>query len=230
VEYIWTIIPAIVLTVLVINGLKTWNHIFKKPAEGTAQIEVFAFQFGWTARYPGADNKLGRYDFRTIGIVNQLGVVPESEGAADDITTAEIHLPVNKPVTMKFRAKDVIHSAWFPHFRAQMNVVPGLPTEFTFTPTITTAAMKEAMKDPEFEYVLLCNKICGSAHYRMNSRVVVDTQEDYDKWLAEQKPAFKKTEEAPVVNPAASDTTKIDVAHTAAKVPAGKKPIASLNK
>jgi cytochrome c oxidase subunit 2 len=198
-EYAWTIVPAIVLTILVINGLKNWNKIFSKPASGTANVEVYAYQFGWTARYPGGDNKLGKHDFRQIGKSNALGVLTEDPNSADDFTSSEIHLPVNKPVTFKFRAKDVIHSAYLPHFRVQMNVVPGLPTEFTFTPTVTTAEMRTELNNPKFDYALLCNKICGAAHYRMKVTVVIDSQAEYDKWVAEQKPAFTKsvTEQIP---------------------------------
>lgn len=204
IEYIWTIIPAIVLTVLVINGLKYWNRIFTKPAEGTPKVELFAYQFGWTARYPGADQELGSYDFRQIGKANALGVLTDDPKSGDDFTSSEIHLPVNKPVTLKFRAKDVIHSAYLPHFRVQMNCVPGLPTEFTFTPTMTTAEKRTELGKPDFDYALLCNKICGSAHYRMKVKVVIDSEEDYKKWVAEQKPAFtKKAEEAaPAPTPA----------------------------
>jgi len=90
-------------------------------------------------------------------------------------------------VNFHFRSKDVIHSAYFPHFRAQMNVVPGLPTKFSFTPTVTTTDMRNKLGKPEFDYVLLCNKICGSAHYRMKMIVVVDAKDAYEKWLASQK-------------------------------------------
>ncbi|MCC6684507.1 MAG: c-type cytochrome [Bacteroidia bacterium] len=219
-EYAWTIVPAIVLTILVINGLKNWNKIFSKPAPGTANVEVFAYQFGWTARYPGADNTLGKHDFREIGKSNALGVLTDDPKSADDFTSSEIHLPVNKPVTFKFRAKDVIHSAFLPHFRVQMNVVPGLPTEFTFTPTVTTAEMRTQLNNPKFDYALLCNKICGAAHYRMKVTVVIDSQAEYDKWVAEQKPAFTKS--AAVETPAA-DTQAADAGHTASN-----KPLASV--
>jgi cytochrome c oxidase subunit 2 len=88
---------------------------------------------------------------------------------------------------MYFRSKDVIHSAYMPHFRAQMNCVPGMKTEFHFTPTITTAEMREKTKNPDFDYVLLCNKICGATHWNMQMKIVVDSEADYKKWLAEQK-------------------------------------------
>ncbi len=214
-EYAWTIVPAIVLTILVINGLQNWNKIFSKPAPGTANVEVFAYQFGWTARYSGADNTLGKHDFREIGKSNALGVLTDDPKSADDFTSSEIHLPVNKPVTFKFRAKDVIHSAYLPHFRVQMNVVPGLPTEFTFTPTVTTAEMRTQLNNPKFDYALLCNKICGAAHYRMKVTVVIDSQAEYDKWVSEQKPAFTKT----AVETPAAETRAADAGHTASNTP-----------
>ena len=129
-----------------------------------------------------------------------------SMGADDIYLSSELHLLVNKPVTFKFRSKDVIHSAWFPHFRAQMNCVPGMTTSFTFTPHITT---KEFASDPEtqahyknineihnerltrlglenekvdFNFLLMCNKICGAAHHNMQKIIVVDSEVDYEKW------------------------------------------------
>jgi len=99
---------------------------------------------------------------------------PEDQliAAEDDIVTKELHLPVGKKVLFKFRSQDVIHSAYFPHFRAQMNCVPGTTTQFAFTPTITTKDMKEQLDNDLFEYVLLCNKICGNAHYNMQMKIV----------------------------------------------------------
>lgn len=185
-ELWWTIIPAIVLTVLVIRGLITWTNMTTKPETPSRNIEVFAYQFGWNARYAGADNKLGRHNFREVGKVNPLGVDTNDANAYDDIVVSELHIEVNQPIEMAFRAKDVIHSAYFPHFRAQMNVVPGLPTRFNFTPSVTTAEMRTKKNDPNFDYILLCNKICGGAHYRMKMKVIVDTKEEYQKWLSTQ--------------------------------------------
>jgi cytochrome c oxidase subunit II len=185
-ELIWTVIPAIVLTILVIRGLKTWNDIMNHQDEKAAIVEVYGYQFGWNARYAGSDNKLGNHDFRQIGVVNALGVDPKDPKAQDDIIVNELHFPVGKPVSLKFRAKDVIHSAYLPHFRVQMNVVPGLPTQFNFTPTVTTSDMRNKLNNPKFDYILLCNKICGGAHYRMKMKVIVDSPEEYSKWLASQ--------------------------------------------
>ena len=185
-ELWWTAVPAVVLTVLVIRGLITWSHMTAETEPSTRNVEIFAYQFGWNARYAGTDNKLGKHDFRQVGKVNALGVDTADANAYDDIIVNELHLEVNQPVEFAFRAKDVIHSAYFPHFRAQMNVVPGLPTRFHFTPTVTTAEMRNKKNDPSFDYILLCNKICGGAHYRMKMKVVVDTKEDYEKWLKSQ--------------------------------------------
>ena len=108
------------------------------------------------------------------------------QAAEDDIVTKELHLPVGKKVLFKFRSQDVIHSAYLPHFRVQMNCVPGTTTQFAFTPTITTVDMKKELNDDSFEYVMLCNKICGAAHYNMQMKVVIETQEEYDAWMESQ--------------------------------------------
>jgi cytochrome c oxidase subunit 2 len=192
IELLWTVIPAIVLTVLVIRGLMTWNAMMYNKNEKARNIEIYAYQFGWNARYAGTDNKLGAHNFREQGKMNALGVDTNDVNAYDDVVTNELHLEVNQPVDLAFRAKDVIHSALLPHFRVQMNVVPGLPTKFAFTPTVTTADMRLKMNKPSFDYILLCNKICGGAHYRMKMKVVVDTKEEYQKWMASQKVLVNK--------------------------------------
>ena len=108
-------------------------------------------------------------------------------GRDDKIVKGEFHLPVGKEVEFVFRSRDVIHSAYMPHFRAQMNTVPGVPTRFKMTPTITTDSMRTIMDDPDFDYILLCNKICGAAHFNMFINIIVESEEDYNAWLKEQK-------------------------------------------
>jgi len=110
----------------------------------------------------------------------------ELTAAEDDIVTKELHLPVGKKVLLKFRSQDVLHSAYLPHFRVQMNCVPGTTTQFAFTPTVTTVDMKKELDNESFEYVMLCNKICGNAHYNMQMKVVVETEEEYNNWLESQ--------------------------------------------
>ena len=186
-EVVWTVIPTILLTILIIFGLKTWDKSMNvEVTDSTTIIEVYAQQFSWTARYSGLDNNLGKANYKLVKGRNTLGVDMLDVNAADDKMAREVHLVIDKPVLLKFRSQDVIHSAFLPHFRVQMNCVPGISTQFGFTPTKTTAQMKET-EGAEFEYILLCNKICGASHYNMQMTFIVETQEEYDIWLAAQE-------------------------------------------
>ena len=205
-EMWWTVTPTIVLSVLIIYGLYTWNNVQDlSDAENPLIIEVYAKQFNWEARYAGADNELGIGHVNFIEGINTMGVDMSDKRSADDIPVRELHLPKGRKVIFKFRSQDVMHSAYMPHFRAQINCVPGMTTSFGFTPTVTTAEMRENEdtkakfdainelresngKDPvEFDFLLLCNKICGSSHYNMQMKVVVEEEADFNKWLGEQK-------------------------------------------
>src|SRR6218665_491791 len=214
-EAIWSIIPSVVLACLILYGLYAWNNImFVDKDEDVIEIELYAQQFKWTARYAGADNTLGKANVRLIEGINTLGVDMSDKNSADDIVVTELHIPKGKKVHFKMRSQDVLHSAYMPHFRAQMNCVPGMVTEFAFVPTYTTAEYRElpfmiekvahinklraeksielvekggtALDPYTFDYLLLCNKICGASHYNMQMKVVVDTPEDYKKWLSEK--------------------------------------------
>ncbi len=188
-EMIWTLVPTVVLTSLILYGLNTWNNIVTMvdPESDHVKIELYSQQFSWTARYAGNDMEFGYADIHYIEGVNALGMDnKDAKGKDDIIVKGEFHLPVNKPIQFQFRSQDVIHSAYMPHFRAQMNCVPGMKTYFKFTPTYTTKEMKEITGDPEFEYILLCNKICGAAHYNMQMNIIVESEEEYNKWLREQ--------------------------------------------
>ena len=185
-EIFWTVVPTIILTALIVYGLRTWDRAMNPDVSEATVIEVYSKQFDWTARYSGIDNVLGDANYKLVEGRNTLGVDINDKNSADDIVVREVHLPVNKPVLLKFRSRDVIHSAFLPHFRVQMNCVPGLSTQFAFTPTKTTAEMKDS-EGEDFEYVLLCNKICGSAHFNMQMKFIVESEEDYDKWISSQK-------------------------------------------
>lgn len=185
-EVVWTVVPTIILTALIIFGLRTWDRAMNPDLSQASIIEVYSKQFDWTARYAGDDNVLGQSSYLLVKGKNTLGVDMLDEQSSDDIVTREVHLPVNKPVLLKFRSRDVIHSAFLPHFRVQMNCVPGLSTQFGFTPTKTTKEMK-SQEGEDFEYVLLCNKICGAAHFNMQMKFIVESEEDYNKWIASQK-------------------------------------------
>jgi cytochrome c oxidase subunit 2 len=312
-ELIWTVIPSIVLAVIIIYGLRTWNEMTGEPAEDALRVEVYSKQFDWTARYPGADGEFGLANYNLITPTNPLGIVTadgvnealadiegqiaklEAElsherghllaeqakltaalhggdghhghgdhghasheeghgmasehkallearlheveamlasndvtilseaayeakadkvhrlkrhrqrilevkpfdydggiaawdaGTDDKIMKGEFHLPVGREVEFVFRSRDVIHSAYMPHFRAQMNTVPGVPTRFKMTPTITTDSMRTLLDDEDFDYVLLCNKVCGAAHFNMQMKVVVESEEQYNAWLEAQE-------------------------------------------
>jgi cytochrome c oxidase subunit 2 len=188
IEKVWTIIPAIVLTVLVIFGFFTWQEVENSSnVKGDINIDVTGHQFAWEVRYAGADGILGKKDFRLTTGTNKLGVDFKDKNSMDDLVADTLVLPVNKAVRLNIFAQDVIHSVYMPHFRVQQNAVPGLPTFFRFVPTITTAEMRRKVEDPKFEYLLYCNKICGSSHYNMQKVVRVVTEGEYNKWIAQQK-------------------------------------------
>jgi cytochrome c oxidase subunit 2 len=193
-ELVWTIIPTIVLSALIVTGLASWNKITQSNHTDGLKVEVYGYQFNWLTRYAGVDNKLGASNFKLITDENPLGVNYKDSASFDDIITtpAEMHLPVGIPVNMVFHAREVLHSAYFPHFRTQMNCVPGMTTVFYFKPTITTAEMRKITKKDTFDYILLCNKVCGMAHYTMKMKVVVESPEDFKKWLKTQKPVMEK--------------------------------------
>jgi cytochrome c oxidase subunit 2 len=138
-ELVWSSIPAIVLAGLILYGLYSWNNIMyvdKEDEQDAIVIELYAQQFKWEARYSGADNVLGKANVRYIEGANNLGVDLSDPNAQDDFAASELHIPKGKRVIFKMRSQDVLHSAYLPHFRAQMNCVPGMVTQFSFIPTL----------------------------------------------------------------------------------------------
>lgn len=189
VEKIWTIVPAVVLTVLVLFGFFTWRgitNVSEEDQKSALNIEVVGEQFTWTVRYAGRDGKLGQRNFKLTTPLNGLGIDFNDKSNWDDQLGSEIVLPVNKPVRIQIGSKDILHSFYIPDFRVQMNAVPGMKTFFQFTPTITTQEMRDRLDDHTYNYVMLCAKICGGGHYNMQKTVRVVTEEEYQTWLAEQ--------------------------------------------
>lgn len=296
-ELVWTVIPSLVLAVIIIYGLRTWNDMTGDADPDALRVEIYSKQFDWTARYAGQDGEFGLSNYNLISPTNPLGIVTEEgiaemlaelegereklekevnyergiaigelesiekklhadhhgekheidpalkqrltermaelkavlnsgettilseaalkakkdklkrvnrhiqrvleirdfsydegvtaweAGKDDKVIKGEFHLPVGKEVEFVFRSRDVIHSAYMPHFRAQMNCVPGVPTRFKMTPTITTDSMRFITGNEEFDYVLLCNKVCGAAHFNMQMKVIVESEEQYMAWL-----------------------------------------------
>lgn len=279
-EMIWTIIPAVVLAVIIVMGLRSWNDITSGADKEAIRVELFSKQFDWTARYAGENNKLGKFDYKLTTDANELALmttatidsaiynminglsgikaleaklndsktimVPSDRElmendlsrkqrlirlmeqmrekhdsklddlAYDDIIQKDtLYLCLGKQYEFNFRAKDVIHSAYFPHFRAQMNTVPGLTTRFKFTPDITTDEMRVKLNNDKFNYILMCNKICGGAHYKMKMIVVVLPEGEYNKWMDKKKAdsfkaKFFPAAPAPAVEaPATADSTAV---------------------
>ena len=279
-ELIWTIVPAVVMAVIIILGLKSWNKLTSMSGSDAVRIELFSKQFDWTARYSGADNVLGRHDYKLTTDNNELALITSNtidtsirimlEGpsgidaiqrvlnnrdtvlndstmnalrtdlsrkerllrllfqmkghhdksldnsAWDDIIQKDtLYLCVNQPYEFNFRAKDVLHSAYFPQFRAQMNNVPGMTTRTKFTPILTTEQMREKMNDPKFHFVLLCNKICGGAHYKMKMIIVVKDKKSFDVWMKQKsKETFKAKYFPPVLKEPVTPATTSNAATT----------------
>jgi len=218
-ELVWTVIPAIVLFVLILYGMSTWSDIMNfDEDEDALVVELYAAQWNWKARYSGDDNVLGDANVRFLNDFDGRNIVgidsSDPNGLDDIVVTNEFRLPVDRKVIFKIRSQDVLHSAYMPHFRAQMNCVPGMITEFSFTPTKTTADMRmnpdvvdkvnrinkirydnsqeliakgeEPLEPYQFDYLLLCAKICGSSHYNMQMKIVVESEKDFNKWLNQQ--------------------------------------------
>ncbi|MFL2628812.1 MAG: cytochrome c oxidase subunit II [Candidatus Marisimplicoccus sp.] len=217
-EGVWTVIPAIALAGIILYGLMTWTEIMTIEENDEALIvEIYAQQFNWKARYAGKDGVLGDANVRFLqdfGGKNLVGIDSTDPNGDDDVVVQELHLPVDRQVVFRIRSQDVLHSMYMPHFRAQMNAVPGMINQFAFTPNITTRDMRlrkeivdkvkkinnirfEKSKeltaqgdfplDPyEFDFLLLCNKVCGASHYNMQMKIIVETQEEFDDWLNQQ--------------------------------------------
>ncbi|MFD2514297.1 cytochrome c oxidase subunit II [Pontibacter locisalis] len=194
-EIVWTMIPAVVMALLVFGGWKTWTKITSAAPEDAVVIEVMGKQFNWMVRYPGEDGKLGVAKHTLITATNEFGVDFSDVNALDDFMPMEIHVPKGKPVLLKIRSRDVIHSVFMPHFRLKMDAVPGMPTKFWFVPTKTTYEMQNETGNPDFKYELACTEICGRGHFAMRFIVVVDEPEDYEAWLAAQKPFVEQNPE-----------------------------------
>jgi cytochrome c oxidase subunit 2 len=192
-ELTWTIIPAIVLAVLIFTGLTTWTEITSAASKDAEVIELVGQQFAWTARYPGNDKTLGKVNYKLIdNFGNEFGFDLTDKGTFDDFKSLELHIPANKEVLLKIRAKDVLHSVFLPHFRVKMDAVPGMTTQFKFIATKTTEQMRAETGNPNFNYELACTEICGQGHFSMKMAVVVDDEETYARWKASQEAWLKQ--------------------------------------
>lgn len=192
-EIIWTTVPAVVMTGLVLSGLVVWNKITGEAPEDAEVIEITGRQFAWMVRYSGEDGEFGKSNYKLMddGSGNPLGLDFADANSFDDFSNStELHIPKGKPVLLKIKARDVLHSVFIPHMRVKMDAVPGMPTKFWFIADKSTAEMKAALNDSEFDYEIACTEICGKSHFGMRMVLKVDEPEEYEKWKREQKPVL----------------------------------------
>jgi cytochrome c oxidase subunit 2 len=212
-ELIWTVVPAIALTVLVGFGLMYWFRITGDAPKDALQVEVTGKQFGWIFRYAGKDEIFGKKFYQNIDDAksNSLGLIWDDPATHDDIVVNnEVYLVVNRPVKFIINSRDVIHDVGLAHFRMKMDAVPGTPTTLWFTPLYTTEEMKKKENNPNFEYEISCDQMCGRSHFTMRGIIKVVTPEEFILWKAKQKTnyAIAFPDKAPDATPL-KDSTKV---------------------
>jgi cytochrome c oxidase subunit 2 len=200
-EIVWTVVPAIALTVLVVIGLRNWFSFTSEAPKNAMEVEVTGKQFGWIFRYKGSDGVFGKKYFRMIDPANNaLGLnwhdsaglnIKDDPNTHDDVVTEQtMYIVKNKPVKLIIGSRDVVHDVGLSHFRLKMDAVPGTPTTLWLTPKFTTKEMKEKTGNPNFQYEISCDQMCGNGHYSMKGVIEVVTQSEFDEWMAKQKPAY----------------------------------------
>ncbi len=178
----WLIgLTAVGVAAMLAPGLFVWAKFVEVPNDA-AVLEVVGRQWSFGFRFPGNDGKLGTVDSRNVSDKNPFGMNPDDPNGKDDvlISGSELHLPVGKPVKLLLRSIDVLHNFAVPQFRAKMDLVPGLVTYIWLTPTRTG------------KFDLLCNELCGVAHFAMRGKVVVEEERAFQAWLTGH-PTFAQT-------------------------------------
>lgn len=192
-EWGLTIATAVGVAAMLAPGLIVWNQFITVPKEAT-EVEALGQQWQWSYRLPGKDGRLGLSGTHNVSGDNPLGLSSHDPAAKDDLVVeaADLHLQVGKPVKLLMRSVDVIHDFYVPEFRAKMDIVPGMVTYVWFTPTKTGT------------YEVFCAEFCGTGHYAMRGKVVVDNDSDYQNWLGQQKTFESLTAQAAHIKTAAS--------------------------
>ena len=226
-EVIWTVVPAIALTVLVGFGLFYWFRITGEAPQDANPIEITGKQFGWIFRYPGKDNTFGKKYYQNISDKdnNSLGLIWDDVSTHDDVVVGnEMYCEVDKPVKLIINSRDVIHDVGLVYFRQKMDAVPGTPTTLWFVPKFTTEEMKKKLGNPDFEYEISCDQMCGRGHYTMRGIIKVVSHQEYVLWLAKQQPnyaqVFPDKNPAGPAAPAKTDSVKAAVVTPAPAVTA----------
>src|SRR5258708_1888376 len=219
-EVIWTVVPAITLTVLVGFGLFYWFRITGEAPKDALQVEVTGKQFGLIFRYAGEDNTFGKKYYQNISDKdnNSLGLIWEDPYAQDDIVVGnEMYIVKDQPVKLIINSRHGIHYVGLVYFRQKMDAVPGTPTTLCFIPKFTTDEMKKKLNNPDFEYEISCDQMCGRGHYTMGGIIKVVTKDEFILWKAKQKPNYVQV--FPDRDPA-NPAVKTDSAKTASMDPA----------
>ena len=214
-EVLWTGIPAITLTILVVFGLKYWFKFTSDAPRNAQVVEITGHQFGWEIRYPGKDGILGRKNYKLTDPAkgNPLGVDWDDVASHDDIhVPTTIHLVVNRPVKLVINSQDVIHDVGLPQYRMKMDAVPGTPTTLWFTPDITTKEMQKKTGNPDFVFEISCDQMCGKGHFTMRGVIVVETQKEYNEYMIKQRPEYIKAKAAMTTQTSDSTTATATVA------------------
>ena len=168
-------LTAVGVAALLTPGLFVWADFVNVPEEAHV-VEAVGQQWHWSFRYPGEDGKFGEVDAERITDDNPFGMDPDDPNGQDDVLIAasDVRVPIDKPVKFLLRSKDVLHDFAVAEFRVKMDLVPGMQTYLWLTPTKIG------------RYEILCEELCGVAHYTMRGAVIVETADDYDSWMAQQ--------------------------------------------
>jgi cytochrome c oxidase subunit 2 len=155
-------------------GDSNWFRLWGAPPPGTPVVEVMGEQFVWNFRYAGPDGVFGKTDPALISFTNPFGLDKTDPAAKDDILSInQLHLPEGKPIRLRIRSHDVIHSFFLPYQRIKQDAVPGMQIEVWFVPTRAG------------QYDIACSQLCGLGHYRMQAQLTIEPQEAFERWLRE---------------------------------------------
>ena len=188
-------VAVVEVVLLVFYAIPAWaRRVQNLPSESEAVVvRVVGQQFAWEVHYPGPDGKFGRTDVKLVSADNPLGLDRSDPDAKDDFNSEnQMHVQVNRPVLVHLSSKDVIHSFGLYEMRVKQDAVPGLQIPVWFIPTVSTAEMRARTGKADFDYEIACSQLCGLGHFRMRGFLVVDSADDYQKFIADQEKELNK--------------------------------------
>jgi len=189
-SYLEVAVAAIEVLLLVGISIPFWIaevDALPDPQENAFEVRVVAQQFAWNIHYPGADGVFGRTSPKFLDDeTNPVGIDPADPAGADDIQSKILRLPVDRPALLHLTSKDVIHSFFVPEFRMKHDAIPGMSIPIHFTPTMTTAELREKTRNTARGFEIVCSQLCGIGHYSMSGVVIVEPEAEVQAWLAER--------------------------------------------